>query len=579
MAVVQISRIQVRRGKASSGTGLPQLASGELAWAIDNQQLFIGNGSVAEGSPAVGNTKILTENDLSAQGNILNLIQHIYRSGDNNSVQTGPTLNTPIERTLQARLDDRVTLLDFGAYNDGTHATETTAALQRAIDQLYLNATSAAHLNTAAGTQARVTLEIPAGTYAINGLIYVPSYATLVGAGADSTRFMFTGNGHIRLVNDNTVIGTPSTIDSTSELNQPKFITIKNMSLETTNANHQVLILDAVADSKFENLVIQGPYVGVDTNDNCRGIELRASPSVVAPSQRNIFDNITIFGFKYGVFAKEDIFANVFKNFHFGNDDTNGALFQGFAFGNGSIGTSIGTSTGPIDNVIENCFFKNIKRQAIYIERGTGNSVSNCKVEDVGNDGGGHSSATYPQVFFKKVGNFITGFKSDRPVGLGDALYTRSYVPEVAGHGEYQSYSTRTVNITSLNNLVTTGQPLFRLPMPTDEDGVPTGSIQYQIEYVYRSTGEDITRVGTMTVLADKFKTYIPTGGLQLSDEYSYVGDPSTDTELQFIAVLHNQVGGSTTGDTNSIPHSIAFYYVNPASSGGVLQYSYRAIF
>jgi len=28
MAVVQISRIQIRRGKANSGSGIPQLASG-----------------------------------------------------------------------------------------------------------------------------------------------------------------------------------------------------------------------------------------------------------------------------------------------------------------------------------------------------------------------------------------------------------------------------------------------------------------------------------------------------------------------------------------------------------------------
>ncbi len=61
MAVVQISKIQIRRGKKNI-SGMPQLASGELAWAVDSQELYIGNGSVGEGAPAVGNTKILTEN-------------------------------------------------------------------------------------------------------------------------------------------------------------------------------------------------------------------------------------------------------------------------------------------------------------------------------------------------------------------------------------------------------------------------------------------------------------------------------------------------------------------------------------
>jgi len=71
MAVYQISRIQVRRGQANQGTGIPQLASGEMAWAVDTQQLYIGNGAVSEGAPGVGNTRLLTLNDLSAQGNLL----------------------------------------------------------------------------------------------------------------------------------------------------------------------------------------------------------------------------------------------------------------------------------------------------------------------------------------------------------------------------------------------------------------------------------------------------------------------------------------------------------------------------
>ena len=60
MAVVQISKIQHRRGKAGS-SAIPQLASAELGWAIDTQKLYIGNGSVSEGAPGVGNTEILTE--------------------------------------------------------------------------------------------------------------------------------------------------------------------------------------------------------------------------------------------------------------------------------------------------------------------------------------------------------------------------------------------------------------------------------------------------------------------------------------------------------------------------------------
>ena len=52
MAIVSISRIQIRRGKKNVGSGLPQLAGGEFGWAIDTQELFLGNASVAEGAPS-----------------------------------------------------------------------------------------------------------------------------------------------------------------------------------------------------------------------------------------------------------------------------------------------------------------------------------------------------------------------------------------------------------------------------------------------------------------------------------------------------------------------------------------------
>ena len=48
MAIVQISRIQVRRGQKNVGSGVPQLAGGEFGWAVDTRELYIGNGSVSE---------------------------------------------------------------------------------------------------------------------------------------------------------------------------------------------------------------------------------------------------------------------------------------------------------------------------------------------------------------------------------------------------------------------------------------------------------------------------------------------------------------------------------------------------
>ena len=58
MAIVQISQITNRKGLAEN---LPQLAGAELGWSTDTRQLFIGNGTLADGAPVIGNTEILTE--------------------------------------------------------------------------------------------------------------------------------------------------------------------------------------------------------------------------------------------------------------------------------------------------------------------------------------------------------------------------------------------------------------------------------------------------------------------------------------------------------------------------------------
>jgi len=57
MPIKQTSKIQVRSGLQQN---LPQLAKGELGWAVDTQRLYIGNGNVSDGAPFQGNTEIIT---------------------------------------------------------------------------------------------------------------------------------------------------------------------------------------------------------------------------------------------------------------------------------------------------------------------------------------------------------------------------------------------------------------------------------------------------------------------------------------------------------------------------------------
>ena len=94
MPIVQISRIQHRRGKA---TDLPQLAAGELGWSIDTQRLYIGNGTVADGAPAVGNTEIMT----SGSAGFTTSLSYVYKGylGDSTPITTGSSGD--VSRTLQ----------------------------------------------------------------------------------------------------------------------------------------------------------------------------------------------------------------------------------------------------------------------------------------------------------------------------------------------------------------------------------------------------------------------------------------------------------------------------------------------
>lgn len=218
MAIVTISRIQHRRGLYDN---LPQLAAAEFGWAADERRLFIGNGPVSEGAPEVGNTEILTE-----FSDLLSVVQtYTFQNPDAGYVPTtGPTSNAPVMRTLQQKLDDFVSVKDFGAKGDGE--TDDTAAINRALYQLYC----------VTGFQgAFKTLHFPAGRYIISNWIKIPPYATLMGEGPNSTILIQTANPAV-------TAGVMVTADSKQQIfgsigtnggSLPTDIQISNMSITT----------------------------------------------------------------------------------------------------------------------------------------------------------------------------------------------------------------------------------------------------------------------------------------------------------------------------------------------------------
>jgi hypothetical protein len=632
MAVVQISRIQIRRGKAQEGTGLPQLASGEMAWAIDTQELYIGNGAVSEGAPAVGNTKLLTANDLSAKGNLLALLQYVYKVNDP-SIITGIDVNNPVSRSIQDRLDDRVSTIEFGVAGNGT--TDDTTALQRAINELFLNPNGKASAQTNSGTSARVELAIPAGVFLTKKPLYVPSYATLLGAGdektiiyynpvstitgattnnsativttaantvmigatitgtnipvgalvtgavngvsltispvatgtATGTSFTVTLSGPaIRFVNDTSSAGSPSSIGSTLSTNQPRNIYIKGLTIRTPTGQNPCLQMDAVRDSLFENLKLEGNYDVLGTpNVLSTGVQMNAVSSLVT-CENNLFKNVKFSKFYYAVYAKQDILNNNFDKCNLDN------VRQGFALGLTADGTTVGQQFGPRETSVTNTKFYNVKQQAVFVNRGVGNAVKGCKFYNVGANGAGYTGTVYPEVFFNTRGNSSSDNFSDRAV-LGVGTLSTVYVPELAGRGEFHSFSTRSIGITA------TVSPTFafRLPCATGYDGVPSGVITYLINYTYTSSNNSFSRRGTITISAD-----ITNRRIQLTDEYDFAGIDTANTIsllLNFRASYLDQLGVAFLGSAGQVPSSIVINYENNlAGDVGTFDYSYIAI-
>ena len=143
MAVVQISKIQLRRGLQEN---LPQLASAEMGWSVDERRLFIGNGTLAEGAPSTGVTEVLTTQSIYTELNLITVLQgnvanleanvttlqsnvtslqanaavHTFTLTDNTingniGVTTTPTI---IDYTITRGADSRIGLIK-GAYING----------------------------------------------------------------------------------------------------------------------------------------------------------------------------------------------------------------------------------------------------------------------------------------------------------------------------------------------------------------------------------------------------------------------------------------------------------------------------
>ena len=443
MAILQISRITQRKGLAQD---LPAPLDGaELGWAIDDRKLYIGNGTLDEGAPVVGNTEVLTE-----YSDLLSYTTGYTYNGDaaGYTVQTGATTGSPISQSLQNRLDSYAIITDFGATGDGV--TDDTAAINRALYQLYCRQTN---------TQVRRSLFFPAGTYLVTDTILVPPFAQLYGEGADSSIISFQVNNWVTLTayavntmvyyatNGNyyrAVIAVPpedpatpgtqilptnttywtayalpefvvQTVDSlqqastnigTNGATAPQNIEISNMSFQTGNSgndssvSHNIMLIDRAARVTINNVTLRGPFTTADyntTDDDMACVKFGSAPSL--PCVQINFSNCKFTGATYGINTDKDITGATVSGCYF---DT---LYQGVVLESDTVSSPNTSPTGV--RIVEN-IFDNIYHEAIVISGPTLNASAYNIFYDVGN------------IFLNVITTPIIDIDADNNVSIGD---------------------------------------------------------------------------------------------------------------------------------------------------------------
>ena len=332
MAIVQVSRITNRKGLTEN---LPQLAGAELGWCIDSRRLFIGNGTLQEGAPVIGNTEIITEfSDITA------LSQYIYKdSAVGYTVQTGPTPSDPVVRTVQAKLDDFADVRDFGAVGDGI--ADDTAAINRALYQLYCIDNN---------PLVRRTLYFPAGSYRVTSTIIIPTYAKLVGEGAncsiiyldDASASAYVARYGDSLQQIGVNIGTNSAIP-------PRNIEISSMTFQAGAVTDIFLVEDATQcyfDSvNFLGAVTQTDIINNLSIDDAAGVRFSSDSGMVC--NQITFDKCRFSGLTYGIKTDEQIKSVTVSNSEF---DT---LYQGIVLGTGAVINGGATGFRAIGNMFD----------------------------------------------------------------------------------------------------------------------------------------------------------------------------------------------------------------------------------
>ncbi len=400
MAIVQISRIQHRRGVADN---LPQLAVGELGLAVDTRRVYIGNGGTD--APQIENIELLT-----ARSNLLDSADSYTYAGAaaGYNATTGVTAASPVTRTMQQKYDEHASVKDFGAKGDGT--TDDTAAINRALFQLFSRATN---------TEIRRALFFPAGTYVVTDVIKIPTFAKLVGDGHNSSIIKATS-------------ATPDCIAMTSDSIQqidgsvgtggatvPGNVHIDGMTFFASVDTVDAFVVNQAQTVTFANCRFQGFNTSVPTGVGNNQTAFKLESSATRQTEHIHCVGCSFSGANILVSADHDMNSITFSGCEFLT------AFKGFKIGENKSG-SAPSVVGPRGMKVTNSLFDNIYNRGIHLYDGPGFSSAFNTFKDVANNNLGTGNASTHVIEFAADDSQSIGDAFERPDG--DVVSTKRRV-------------------------------------------------------------------------------------------------------------------------------------------------------
>ena len=408
--------------------------------------------------------------------------------------------NAITTRSLQQKLDDFVSVKDFGAKGDGI--TDDTESINRAMYELYCRSIT---------TSGRKVLYFPAGNYIITADLKVPSYARLRGEGTTNTLITQTRSPYISpyitwcmYTADN--FQQTQTLLGLNGASLPTDITVEDMSLISAGDG---IIIDSASRVTLNNVRFKGPKTNVNLlNDASLGVPTAGvrfqGYSLTSSSDVNMTDCL-FDGFNVGAYLPP-------------NQNISNALMDSCTFLNCNIGIYM------IGNNAKNITVTNSYMDQIY---SYGCYISNC------------SNFLSLANYYKEVATNLTG------TPVVEIIYMTTTVTGGASLGDsFKRTVADNLNVSIINEAANTVEWNFAegirlgtvqfnmgntLTLPDSNTAViGTGFDDYVLSASYPVTGYEflysIKRKGQMRFGTLRL-TLLYTGTYGLDDDYNQTGD------------------------------------------------------